>query len=52
MVVFKVPARAKSAYVGDNSANPGEQEFILGRRQKYTVQRVDGVLEVTIHEKD
>ena len=47
-----VPTGAKCAYVGNNSANPGEQEFILGRLQKYTVQRVDGVMEVTIHEKD
>lgn len=52
VVIFNVPKGAKGAYIGTKSANPGEQEFILGREQPYTVRRVKGILEVTIHEKD
>ncbi len=52
VVIFNIPSGAKGAYIGANSDNPREEEFILGRDQKYTVKRVDGNLEVTIYEED
>ena len=52
VVIFNVPKGSKGAYIGMNSTIPGEKEFLLGRGQSYTVRRVNGVLEVTIHAKD
>lgn len=52
IVKFKIPKGTEGAYIGDNSEVPGEQEFLLNRGSKYTVEETDEGLEVTIIGKD
>lgn len=48
IVHFKVKKGTPGAYIGLQSYNSGEREFILARNQKFTAKEVDGILEVII----
>ena len=50
IVKFNLKKGTKGAYVGTNSSNPGEREFILSRNSKYTIRNIKDQWEVTIIE--
>lgn len=49
-VIFNVKKGVNGAFIGSNSKHKKEKEFLVGRNARITSKRVDGVLEVTIHE--
>lgn len=51
IIKFNLKKGTKGAYVGTNSANPGEREFILSRNSKYSIKNVKDQWEVTIIEQ-
>lgn len=48
VVNFRVKKATQGAYIGTQSYNATEREFILGRNQKFTSKMINGVMEVTI----
>lgn len=51
IIKFNLKKGTKGAYVGTNSANPGEREFILSRNSKYSIKNIKDQWEVTIIEQ-